>query len=89
MDYISGGTLAGLSASVQLLEADVKVLIRQVLNGLTFLHRQTVVRGNIKGSNLFITLEGCVKIGDLGCATVIDPGMSLVKLINISLHTVT
>ncbi|KAK0442434.1 kinase-like domain-containing protein, partial [Armillaria borealis] len=72
MDYVSGGTLAGLSASVKLLEADVKVLIRQVLDGLIFLHRQTIVHGNIKGSNLFITLEGCVKIGDLGCATVID-----------------
>ncbi|SJL12076.1 uncharacterized protein ARMOST_15497 [Armillaria ostoyae] len=46
MDYVSGVTLAGLSASVKLLEADVK----------------TVVHGNIKGSNLFITLEGCVKI---------------------------
>ncbi len=80
MDYISGGTLAGLSASVQLLEADVKVLIRQVLNGLIFPHRQTIVHENIKGSNLFITLEGCVKIGDLGCATVVDPGMSLANL---------
>ncbi|PBL00059.1 kinase-like protein [Armillaria gallica] len=77
MDYISGGTLAGLSVSVQLLEADVKVLIRQVLNGLIFLHCQTIVHGNIKGSNLFITLEGCVKIGDLGCATVIDPARVL------------
>ncbi|PBK60604.1 kinase-like protein, partial [Armillaria solidipes] len=78
MDYVSGGTLAGLSASVKLLEADVKVLIRHVLDGLIFLHHWTIVHGNIKGSNLFITLEGCVKTGDLGCATVIDPGMTRV-----------
>ncbi|KAK0188357.1 kinase-like domain-containing protein, partial [Armillaria mellea] len=77
-EYLSGGTLAGLSASVKLLEADVKVLIRQVLGGLIFLHRQSIMHGNIKGSNLFITFEGCVKIGDLGCATVIDPGTTRV-----------
>ncbi|PBK87938.1 kinase-like protein, partial [Armillaria gallica] len=77
MDYISGGTLAGLATSVQLLETDVKVLIRQILDGLIFLHRQNIVHRDIKGSNLFITLNGCVKIGDLGCATVIDPARSL------------
>ncbi|KAK0458361.1 kinase-like domain-containing protein, partial [Desarmillaria tabescens] len=66
--YVPGGTLA----SCQLLEADVKVLIRQVLDGLIFLHRQNIVQRDIKGSNLFITVDGCVKFGDLGCATVID-----------------
>ncbi|KAK0439945.1 kinase-like domain-containing protein [Desarmillaria tabescens] len=74
MDYVPDGTLASLSASCQLLETDVKVLIRQVLDGLIFLRRQNIVHRDIKGTNLFITLDGCVKIGILGCATVIDPG---------------
>ncbi|KAK0440895.1 uncharacterized protein EV420DRAFT_1315838 [Desarmillaria tabescens] len=68
--------LLACPASFQLLETDVKVLIRQVLDSLIFLHRQNIVHRDIKGSNLFITLDDCAKIGDLGCETVIDPGTS-------------
>ena len=58
--------------SVVLEERDIKVLARQVIEGLAYLHDNKIIHRGLKGSNLLITLDGCVKIGDLGCATVLD-----------------
>ncbi|KAF9004951.1 kinase-like protein [Hymenopellis radicata] len=70
MEYVPGGTLAGLAKLINLDDRDVRILSRQVLNGMVFLHSRQIVHRDIKGMNIFLTLEGCVKIGDLGTAEV-------------------
>ncbi len=71
MEYVPGGTLAGLASSLQL----DGILSRQVVKGLAFLHDRQIVHRDIKGVNLFLTLKGCVKVGHLG-------GVSEVKSIS-------
>ena len=50
----------------------VKSWCRQVLKGLSFLHSRSppIIHRDLKCDNIFITgTSGCVKIGDLGLAT--------------------
>lgn len=49
-------------------EHTVKSLIWQVLNGVTFLHKNWVFHRDLKPANIMVSSDGVVKIGDLGLA---------------------
>lgn len=49
-------------------EQTVKSLIWQVLNGVTFLHKNWIVHRDLKPANIMVSSDGVVKIGDLGLA---------------------
>ncbi|KAK0200407.1 kinase-like domain-containing protein, partial [Desarmillaria ectypa] len=69
MEYVSGGTVEGMAKTLgKIPEDDAHAVARQVLDGLGYLHSQDppIVHRDIKGANLLITLDGCVKIADLG-----------------------
>ena len=50
-------------------ETLVAIYIKQVLQGLEYLHRQGVIHRDIKGGNILTTKEGIVKLADFGVAT--------------------
>ncbi len=78
MEYVSGGTLAGMAAALgPMPEEETRAVIKQVLSGLVYLHNMNIVHRGIKGTNLLITLDGCVKIADLGMMKGSVPGKSL------------
>lgn len=52
----------------QIPDATVKSLIWQVLNGVTFLHKNWVFHRDLKPANIMVSSDGVVKIGDLGLA---------------------
>lgn len=52
----------------QIPERTVKSLIWQVLNGVTFLHKNWIFHRDLKPANIMVSSEGIVKIGDLGLA---------------------
>ncbi|KAG7442148.1 kinase-like protein, partial [Guyanagaster necrorhizus] len=69
MEYVTGGTIEALALSLgPLPEMEVAAVTDQVLQGLDFLHSKSIVHLDIKGTNLPISLEGCVKICELGSA---------------------
>lgn len=49
-------------------EKTVKSLIWQVLNGVTFLHKNWIFHRDLKPANIMVSSDGVVKIGDLGLA---------------------
>lgn len=49
-------------------EKTVKSLIWQILNGVTFLHKNWIFHRDLKPANIMVTSNGVVKIGDLGLA---------------------
>lgn len=68
MEYLSGGTLAGRIAQKDLAVEHSLSWMKQLANGLSFAHKKGVVHQDIKSDNVFITMEGDLKIGDFGLA---------------------
>ncbi|XP_030522603.1 probable serine/threonine-protein kinase At1g09600 [Rhodamnia argentea] len=67
--------LAGLIArpGVKLSEPQIKCFMQQLLRGLEHCHKRGVLHRDIKGSNLLISNDGVLKIGDFGLATFFQP----------------
>ena len=73
MEYIDGGTVENLAEALGGLDEPTTALIaHQILDGLSYLDQQNIIHRDIKGANILISLDGCVKISDLGCARDID-----------------
>nr|CCC90929.1 unnamed protein product [Trypanosoma congolense IL3000] len=67
MEYISGGTIASkLKANGPFNEEETRVYTKQLLKGLSYLHRRRIIHRDLKGDNLFVTTDGILKVGDFG-----------------------
>ncbi|KAK6984636.1 kinase-like domain-containing protein [Favolaschia claudopus] len=79
MEYASGGTLEQLAKALgPLQEVEVTALTRQIADGLVHLHDLNIIHRDLKGANIAISLDGCVKIiTDLGCAKKIDGNLQM------------
>uniref|UniRef100_A0A8D0BHG9 Serine/threonine-protein kinase PLK n=1 Tax=Salvator merianae TaxID=96440 RepID=A0A8D0BHG9_SALMN len=70
LEYCSRKSLAHiLKARKTLTEPEVRFYLKQIIAGLQYLHQQGIIHRDLKLSNLFITSNMQVKIGDLGLAT--------------------
>eukprot|EP01130_Rhizamoeba_saxonica_P008075 TRINITY_DN3263_c0_g1_i1.p1 TRINITY_DN3263_c0_g1~~TRINITY_DN3263_c0_g1_i1.p1 ORF type:complete len:289 (-),score=55.52 TRINITY_DN3263_c0_g1_i1:659-1501(-) len=75
LEYIDCGTLFNLLKKNGLIPEDlIARYIRQVLEGLVYLHDQGIVHRDIKGDNILLTSDGTVKITDFGTAKPEDAG---------------
>ncbi|KAM9966163.1 hypothetical protein ACTFIR_006355 [Dictyostelium discoideum] len=73
LEYVENGSLSGIIKKFgKFPETLVCVYIRQVLEGLVYLHEQGVVHRDIKGANILTTKEGKIKLADFGVATKFD-----------------
>ncbi|KAI4296167.1 hypothetical protein L6164_036147 [Bauhinia variegata] len=70
--------LAGLAAisGRKFTEAQIKCYMQQLLRGLEHCHSHGVLHRDIKGSNLLVSNNGNLKIGDFGLATFFQPSQS-------------
>lgn len=53
-------------------EAEVRFYIRQLVDGIDYLHSNLVIHRDLKLGNLFLTSDMEIKIGDFGLATRLD-----------------
>ena len=68
MEYVEGESLASRLRSGPIPVPDALTHIDQVLDALSYAHRQHVVHRDIKPANIMLTLDGTVKLMDFGIA---------------------
>ena len=67
-DYADHDLQGVLEKGVELEKSHFKCLIKQLIEGLAYLHRQGIMHRDIKGGNLLLTKDGILKIADFGLA---------------------
>ena len=68
MEYVAGGSLAKLIAGHKPSLSQVQSFAKQLLSGLSFLHRFSVVHRDVKPDNIMLSNTGTLKIVDFGTA---------------------
>ncbi|GMF10168.1 unnamed protein product [Phytophthora lilii] len=71
MELCEGGTLQDFMAMRNreaLPETYLWSILKDIASGLKVLHEHDIVHLDIKPDNIFITEDGCLKIGDFGMA---------------------
>src|SRR5262249_51109598 len=77
MEYVEGTTLATRLQVGPIPVADALNYMDQVLNALSYAHKQNVIHRDIKPANMMLTPQGVVKVMDFGIArTANEPGLT-------------
>ncbi|KAI0711430.1 kinase-like domain-containing protein [Earliella scabrosa] len=73
--------LAGLleNERVKLTPSQIKLYMKQLLEGTDYMHRNHILHRDMKAANLLISNDGCLKIADFGLARAFDPSIVRVK----------
>ncbi|KZT00647.1 Pkinase-domain-containing protein [Laetiporus sulphureus 93-53] len=69
--------LAGLleNERVKLSPSQIKLYMKQLLEGTAYMHRNHILHRDMKAANLLISNEGTLKIADFGLARAFDPSI--------------
>ncbi|KAK5116398.1 hypothetical protein LTR62_007945 [Meristemomyces frigidus] len=67
LEYVAGGSVASMLVNYgPLPEGLTSNFVRQILNGLSYLHGEGIIHRDIKGANILVDNKGTVKISDFG-----------------------
>ncbi|XP_078157531.1 mitogen-activated protein kinase kinase kinase 1-like [Carex rostrata] len=72
LELVTQGSLASLYRKYHFQDSQVSAYTRQILNGLSYLHRRNILHRDIKCANILVDSNGCVKLADFGLAKEID-----------------
>ncbi|KAK7018827.1 kinase-like domain-containing protein, partial [Favolaschia claudopus] len=73
LELCSGGSLSDHLAGKSLSEDRLRGVLKSLLEALVYLKKQGVIHRNIKPSNVLLTSDGRVKLGDFKLATYMPP----------------
>jgi serine/threonine protein kinase len=69
LEYISGGSIKYvLDKYGPLNENLIKIFLKQILDGLEYLHSKRIVHRDIKSANILLDVKGNIKLFDFGCS---------------------
>jgi len=76
MEYADGGDLSTKIKEVRkkytyFEEEKIWSTLIQILEGLKYLHQSCIIHRDLKSANIFLTKDGCVKIGDLNVSKIL------------------
>ncbi|KAK5989112.1 Mitogen-activated protein kinase kinae kinase MST11 [Cladobotryum mycophilum] len=67
LEYVPGGSVQTMLNSYGALpEPLVRSFVRQILEGLSYLHNREIIHRDIKGANILVDNKGTIKISDFG-----------------------
>lgn len=72
-EFVPGGSISSLLKRFGAFSEDiVRKYSRDIVKGLSYLHKHGVIHRDIKGANLLVIQSGEVKLADFGCSTWFD-----------------
>ena len=78
MEYISGGNLQNfVKKRRKLCEKTAKILFRQIIQGIKYIHSRGIVHRDIKLENILLDLNNIIKICDFGVGKLVKPNTIL------------
>ena len=77
MEYADGGDLSTKikeykRKNLYFEEEEIWSTLIQILEGLKYLHQSSIIHRDLKSANIFLTKNGCVKIGDLNVSKILN-----------------
>ena len=84
MEYADDGDLSSkikdmLKKHLQFEENTIWSILIQILEGLNYLHKSSVIHRDLKSANIFLTKKGIVKIGDLNVSIIAKKDLAVTQ----------
>merc|ERR1712176_119629 len=82
MEYAEGGDLARkiqerTQEAMPFQESEVISIFAPLAHALHYIHRSNILHRDLKSANVFLTMNGTVKIGDFGVARILNSSQSV------------
>ena len=74
MEYICGDLLSFIRKRNKLNEPSAKIIFKQIIEGLKYIHKKKIIHRDIKLDNILIDLTNTIKICDFGVSRKIEKG---------------
>ena len=89
LEYVPGGSIHSLLCKFGAFpETVVQTYTGQTLQGLSYLHENRIIHRDVKGANILVDTQGCVKLADFGCSKSFVDTYICSKEINNQNHTI-
>ena len=74
MEYICGDLLGFIRKRSKISEQTAKIIFKQLIKGLQYIHKKNIVHRDIKLDNVLIDLTNTIKICDFGVSRILQEG---------------